>query len=393
MSGEKAVREKSVGKNEAALLMLLRKALFSEGISLADDVDWNAVLAEANVQKVLGIAIKAIPNAFPKETQAIWNRKDLQRLAYNIRYLCAQDQLHALLVGAGIPYAILKGCASAIQYKQPLSRSMGDIDFIVPVDRFRDTRILLEKNGYIYDHGEEGDRHIAFRKDGFCFELHHHFSHDLPVLDQIIYKSLNHIVTAEVDGHAFSMLPPLANGIVLLEHMRSHLRGAMGLRQMIDWIMFVNIYLDDAYWKNEFRNAARVCGLETLAITATRMGQMYLGVSEDISWCRDANDQLCDKLMESLLYSGNFGEKAGKGARVESSLQTFRQMGLFHTLQFRGERNWELLKKYPYLKPFAWIYQTFRYIKRGLKAKRGKKLWGDVKRSIERYELIRDLKL
>ena len=38
---------------------------------------------------------------------------------------------------------------------------------------------------------------------------------------------------------------------------------------------------------------------------------------------------------------------------------------LFRQLQRRGLINWKAAQKYPALRPFAWIYQSFRYICKG----------------------------
>ena len=63
---------------------------------------------------------------------------------------------------------------------------------------------------------------------------------------------------------------------------------------------------------------------------------------------------------------GNFGRKIGKSSQT---IQAIYEMGdIFQMpkhLQKRGEANWKLLKRYPFLKPFAWLYQIFRYIAKG----------------------------
>ena len=39
----------------------------------------------------------------------------------------------------------------------------------------------------------------------------------------------------------------------------------------------------------------------------------------------------------------------------------------FKTLQSIGCNTWKLLKKYPWLKPLAWLYQLFRWGSRGMR--------------------------
>ncbi|MBR3270956.1 MAG: hypothetical protein IKI59_03455, partial [Clostridia bacterium] len=58
-----------------------------------------------------------------------------------------------------------------------------------------------------------------------------------------------------------------------------------------------------------------------------------------------------------------------------------------------GENNWKALKKHPGLKPFAWIYQAFRYGKQGLKSGRVLHLKQDVQHGKDRERLMRDLGL
>lgn len=380
-------------ESESTLLLLIRKALFLDETIMPETTDWEAVLREAQTQSVLGILADQLPKESDKAQKQSWQKLDTQRLAGFIRYLYMQDQLHALLVQHGIPYAILKGCAAAVQYPKPMMRTMGDIDFIVPRERFRETWDLLLREGYVFSHGKEGDRHIAFHKDGFSFELHHHFSHDVPEIDAFVDEELQSPVIANIAGHAFSMLPPFANGIVLLDHMRSHLKSGMGLRQTIDWMLYVHRYLDDAAWESGFGQAARTCQLETLAVTATKMCQKYLGLPETATWCKDADEALCDRLMKSLLTEGNFGRKYGAGNKVANVTTSFKKDGLFHRLQTSGENNWKALKKHPGLKPFAWIYQAFRYGKQGLKTGRVLHLKQDVQHGKDRERLMRDLGL
>ena len=61
--------------------------------------------------------------------------------------MMAQDSVLAEFRQAGIPVAVLKGAAAAANYPQPNSRSMGDIDLIVPPDHFEQAFSLMERLG------------------------------------------------------------------------------------------------------------------------------------------------------------------------------------------------------------------------------------------------------
>ena len=313
-------------------------------------------------------------------------------MAHYIRILYEQDQLVALFRDADIPMVILKGAAAAVYYGEPIHRTMGDIDLIVPESGYEAARKLMERSGYRQEAAENespDERHIAYRKDEITYELHHHFSHEGIDVERYIVRGMKSPETGELSGHAFPMLPPLENGLVLLAHVAQHLRNELGLRQMIDWMMYVHAHLTDAYWNGTFRPAAADCGLETLAITATRLCRKYLGLPDPITWCDGADDKLVDDLLENLLVTGNFGQVHGSGSSVETVATNIRRIGLFRYLQQQGERNWKAYQEHKALKPFCWAYQVCRYIHRGVGTGRsGADLASDYRRAGSRYELL-----
>jgi len=322
-----------------------------------------------------------------------WQQEIYRQQANYARYLHAEDELKKVMDAAGIPFVVLKGNAAAIYYKYPERRKMGDIDFLVPQSEFEQAQAVLNDNGYILDNHGENPRHIGYKKNGVSFELHHHFSHEEVDIEDYVIDGLKNRVMGKIGEHEFPMLPPMANGLVLLDHMKSHLKSGMGLRQIIDWMMYVNAELHDDSWKNGFETVAKKKGFRKFAMVATKMCQRYLGLPcEDITWCSGADDVLCDRLMAIVMSSGNFGMKNGNGTSIECVTTRFRRDGVFHYMQLAGEYNWKAYKKHHWLKPFCWIYQLFRYIRRGLKTGRSRKQMSeDVKRSKERAEVLKEM--
>lgn len=371
------------------ILSLINKSLFGTVFEVDKDADYAAAMQEARAQAVVGLVAPVIPESFREE----WSPYANQIIINYIRNMHAQDELLRVFSTAGISVAILKGAAAAVYYPVPSRRTMGDIDFIVPQDRFEDACALMKANGYAVSHLEEEKyRHIGYSKGGVSFELHHHFSYVDLDIENYITEGMNSLEIRSFDGHTFPMLPPLANGLVLLAHMRSHLKSGLGLRQLIDWMMYVDKVLDDAFWKGQFHAAAKEKRLETLAIVATRLCQMYLGLSERITWCKGADEELCETLLDSLLESGNFGRKHGDGGKVETVATGMRSKGVFSYLQSAGEYNWKAYHKHKWLKPFAWLYQIFRYIRQAFSAHRGgKAISKDLDRSKARYEMLKRL--
>ena len=366
------------------------------GSAAVSDADWPDVIKEANIQAVTGLVINGIPedvqSSAPEQVRGIIRNTRYHQIAFLTRYLYQQSQLVRLFQDANIPLVILKGCSAAVYYPDPALRMMGDIDFLVPSDRFGSAYQLMSENGYIEEITKAPNpRHKGFSKDGIHLELHHHFSYDWLDIESYLTEGLKHAEIREINCHEFPMLPPLANGLVLLAHTGQHLRSGLGLRQAIDWMMYVDQNLDDQFWAGSFRPAAEPLGLYDLAVTMTAMCRKYLGLEKEISWCDEADDILVDSLMKSLLDSGNFGRKHGAGNKVESVIVSFRTEGVLHRLQESGKVNWKALDRHPWLTPFAWFYQIFRYIHQGLMS--GSSIPDDTKRGDERARLLQKLGL
>ena len=404
-----------MNQTTAILIDLLKKTLWGTelpdyGTLYSEPVDWDAVFSEAKNQSVASLAFPALftddlafntvpslqSTPVPKELLDTWESySDKLRVKYH-HVLSAQDALLKLLKNNNIKSVILKGAAAAVYYPAPSRRSMGDIDFLVPQDQYEEAEQLLKDNGYNVTHPrEDNSRHCGFIKDGIEFEIHHHFSHDDAVdIEEYLINGLNNIDTKTIDGHSFPMLPATQNGLVLLDHMRNHLQSGMGLRQVIDWMMYVNATSKEDFWEKELLPIIKQKNMYTFAATTTKMCKKYLGLTDtkNIEWCDTADPTLCEELFNALMSNGNFGRKKGNDNNVERIFTSIRRHGLFHRLQESGKHNWKAYKKHPWLKPFCWIYQIFRYARQGLSTGRNtKQIKQDLDESKQTTNLLKKL--
>lgn len=303
-------------------------------------------------------------------------------ISKNVQISYEQEQLSTVL--RGIPYVVLKGLAAAIYYPEPLRRTLGDIDIIVRPEDFFGAYHQLVNAGYKTDDPETGDsRHVHFIINGVVIELHRRYAvlnnpRQEELMDSWIFESINHAVEGTIEDRTFPMLPMLLNGLTLLAHINQHLEDGLGIRHILDWVMYVQKCLPDEKWQ-EFKSYTDQLGMTTLAIVTARIGQMYLHAYPNYSWCRGDDwsggenrktiDRLAEKLLSYTFDCGNFGAKLGQDNTVTMIMSHGKGVGgFFRNLQKRGEGNWEILSTHPELRPFAWIYQAGRYVKKGLAA-------------------------
>ena len=287
-----------------------------------------------------------------------WNRLLYQSKAFFMRMLYEQNSLYKLFKDNNIPFAILKGTAAAIYYPNPSLRIFGDVDLYISEEYLDSARYLLDKNRYFFVKTDNIE--YVYEKNGIDFELHIKISgayyNDV---ENIIQTGLENSVEYKILNYSFPGLPTYENGISLLGHIMHHLKTyGIGLRQIIDWMMFVHNELDDSAWENHFKSFAAEAGLETLAVTVTYMCKKWLGLPDNISWCNDADDEVADQLLARILNDGNFGCERAPYENIRLSI---KKDGLFKHLQRSGIANWRLAQKHIFLRPLAWLYQLFRY--------------------------------
>lgn len=354
-----------------AVLALLRGALWGEEVVYPADTDWQAVTKELQAQAIMGvIAGSDVPECVPAQTRAQWENLALLQGSRFYQLLHQQDQLLALLAKNDISLVILKGMAAAVYYPAPEMRAMGDVDFLVPRDQVEKTYDLMRANGYeLHLEKEAHNKHIELQKAGIRFELHRYFGifdsvDKMAYMDDILQKGMQNIEWRACAESRFPMLPPLENGLVLLEHAAGHFWDGLGLRHITDWMLYAHACLTDDFWAKSFLPAAQALGLDVFAQVLTKMCQRHLGLSESIRWCQQANAALCDQLMDYVLEQGNFGSKQmDVGGKVTRLLGTHKGIGEWlRLLQLSGLKHWNAVKRYPFFKPFAWIYGGCRYM-------------------------------
>lgn len=376
---------------------LLRASLWGTPFSPNPGTDFAALWRELRHHAIQNLAVDVLGQADPKN-QILYIRSAAQGYQHWYTLMGAQQELCQCLSANGIPCAVLKGAAADLPYPKPQHRSMGDIDLLVkPADLDHARAVLLDNGCTLTD--DRNQRHMEFIKDGIHIELHRHFA-VLSTLDRanrldgILFTGLDRVEKQHIDGYEFYMLPPPENGIVLLEHINSHLESGLGLRQIIDWMLYIHGSLDDEAWFNHFQATIAPLGLEKLALTVTRMCQLYLGLRGDITWCQVADDHLCQRLMDQILAQGNFGRKQDR--RTHGAMNVLNvldsDLNFFQLLQRHGCYNWKALRKYPWLKPFAWLYQLCRYIRKGLRGRNPLgKFFNAFRKQKENADLLTDL--
>ena len=346
------------------------------------------VREELRAHAIEGLALAVYPE---------YSVEKYQYIAQFVQMVSVQTKILDVLREADIPSAVLKGVAAGLYYPCPYLRTYGDIDILVHPDHYQDAIHVLNNNGCV-QRGNIGKDVTAFDLQSFLIELHQ----QPPGLDRVreghyirqyILSGLTNIQHAEIKRPTccFPMLPWKQNGLEIIWHIREHLYNGIGLRQIIDWMMFVNQWLKTNDEYEEFSEVLKQTGLFVFAKTVTKMCQLYLGLDDSVIWCADVNSRICEKLITFILEQGNFGFKKSDD-KASKVLTRYRDpISFMKGMQHKGLLEWKAAKEHRILRPFAWIHTGIQGISR-YAVKGGRQLLvSDWNENLRRRELFDQL--
>lgn len=383
---------------QKTVLALLRASIWESKEDIFPEVDWKAVDAVAKAQGVIPLVYNgtiAAKSDIPAELASKWKKATVYGVLKNERLMAAQDQVVDSFAKDRIPVVILKGSSVSRYYPTPDLRTLGDIDILVAPEYVQKAIEVLRRLGYEMREADH-DFHYGFvRKDAYV-ELHY----DVTTLPDSIAgvrtkqkteQFLSNTVAAHISGHVFPVLTDENQALSLLLHMVRHMyETGIGLRQMCDWMMFVN-NTDVTVFEHTILPTLKRCGLLQYAKVATAVCVKYLGLSaQKVSW-REVDDDLVDAFLDSVFSGGNMGK--AEGNTFSSLFTVANKMGtqqsafkaMLANLNTISAENFPRANRCVFLRPFLWLFLVLRYVARSLLGKRKKIVVSDVVKGAKKH--------
>ena len=388
------------------ILNLLSSAMFQKPFYADSEVDWKAVFDECKAQSVISLAFSALQKEeVPQNIYAHWKALVNENLAVNSKVSYAHTMLNDLLNQASIPYVILKGCASAEYYDDPLLRTMGDVDFLVSEKEIKQVDKLLKNQGFVFNNSfHEIER--AYEKEGVILELHWSIT-GIPGgktgerLESFFYDIFDKSELKHFDLAEYYSPSSFHHGLVMLLHVARHMiTGGIGLRHFCDWAVFVDKVGKD--FVSLFEDKLKQVGLWRFAQIMTQFCTTYLGLPQQ-EWAGIAEKQLLAELKDDVFASGNFGHKDLSRADEAKFITSRKKGGVNNDSNLKQavlsaneivRRHWKFADKVPLVYPAGWAFFGGRYAIRSIAGKRDRlKVSALVKGADKRKEIYKSLKL
>ena len=378
-----SIKNAELREYEKMLLDILANNLFDAGRNIdLNEENINALWCEAYAQAVILMAFHNSDFRILRKERCEYIRKKLsQTLADNARVDYEHVRICSILEKAGIPCTILKGFASSMYYRDPLLRSMGDVDFLVDMDNFEAANRVLIENGY-QPTGKNHDVHDIYLGSVCRCEMHFQPS-GIPEgkagvkVRKYLSGLLEESEKKQTEVGEIIVPSTFHHGLIILLHMCHHLTGdGLGLRHLCDWAVFLD-KIGEEKFHELYDKPLKDIGLWDFAKVMTFISCKYLGLSEMV-WSADADKELADYILIDIIIGGNFGQK--KADRSHESLlissKNDKEVSMLRQFFISANsivyNNWKASRKFKILLPFGWIFFGGRYLIRSILGKRPK---------------------
>ena len=312
---------RNLDKSEQAFLELYKAGLWGtemrEELFEDKEIDWERVSVMAREQTVVGIvgmAMSRLPNGRVPRTTYL-------RFLSNIKTIeDSNDKMNAFipvlfktLDDLGVRTWLLKGQGVGQNYADPRKRQPGDIDVFFPVEeeyeRARKVFLTHLKPENVYA-DTPSTKTLEFAHRGIYVELHGKI---VAEVNRKCYRHFEqfkdgfcHVETPRWNGAA---LPPVDfDAVFIFVHMvRHYFGGGIGLRQVSDWMRFMQAHEADIDRELLVKNLDFL-GIRKLWQAFAQMAVGLLGCPVDAMPLADSYDSRRGRrLLRYVLESGNFG--------------------------------------------------------------------------------------
>ena len=382
----------------------IAKAAVSGGDIPAENVDWPAVFAPANQQKLLPILFEAARKTpAAAENAALFAAVKQQVIGQVLNQTVRSAEfadLYRKLRKAGLHPIVVKGQLCSRLYPLKDHRISADDDLYIPDAEFMTCHEQLLANGLTTDTPADelatADE-VSYTKNGspLYIELHRHLFDSA----EDAHDELNHFFADlnPVETDSFLAMPPHEHLLYLILHAYKHfVRSGIGLRQFCDIGLWARAYHDEIDWQRLHDQCSSVHAA-TFAAAAFRIARDYLCIDFDLPapWSASVDaepllhDTLCGGVYGSndltRLHSSTVTLNAVKASRTGEKSSVLRTV--FPKREYL-ERRYPYLKKRPYLLPVAWAQRIAHYAgekKTGADSSAS----GSIKLAKERIELMK----
>ena len=359
-----------MGREETALLEILKAYLHREVPRIPEDTDWGKLTALAhihNVSGILGYMVMSHPIGPDGEGKKQFRSVCLGTMAACAGRSAKAEQLSDILSQAGIDHIVMKGFVLRSFFPVPELRTFGDIDLVIrPGDRARCHEKMCALGFQVKTDWEPV---YSYTRGSEYYEIHTQIM-EVDVSDKGDFRGYFRNMwenAAPVKELRWEFKPDF-HFLYMLTHIAKHVVGSgAGIRMYLDVAAFVQHYGGSLDWE-AVRRELKVLSLEEFAGTVLTLVQEQLGVPSPMA-LKPVSEAVMADFLELTMAGGIFGRSAG-----DSGTNSLKQNSRSGEGTSRGgtlvkrlfpsaasiESRYTYLQDKPWLLPAAWVHRLVK---------------------------------
>lgn len=341
-------------------------------------LDYEKLYLLAKKHQVSALIFNQIYN-FPDlldDLKKAWRKETIRTNAIQAMKTDKFLRIYQKFLDNNLKVIIVKGLICRSLYPQPDNRPSNDEDLYVEKEYFAQVKAILLAEGLVIIDESDDVTTFVEQNCGIMIELHTSlFSEESKAYGQyqsLFKQAFDDPIVHQIQGiDVYSLSYDLHFLFLLIHFVKHFLHGGVGIRQVIDIIMYAEAYGDKINWQRIYQilEQLNVC---VLILNVFALAKTNLAFNlEQIELPADCNLDNLDyqPLLDDILDAGIFGKSSKE--RLHSSTITLNAMekgktsvmgSIFPTYQeMRGK--FKYLNKYPLLLPVAYFTRIYHYLK------------------------------
>lgn len=370
--------------NQQMIIQLLSHAIHNNTMPETLDVtiDWDAIFEESLAHQVHTLIYPVIKQLLAGPNQTLlrhWQKQAIASATVQIQHIKQISEVIKKFTEEGIQIIALKGLVLREYYPYPDLRNMGDADILVQSKDINHAKALLKILGYEEHHTTI--KHCSFTHTLYPeIELHWTLSNEklFPKTEHFCDEVWSTAISTSICYTPVLTMAPDYQILHLLLHMAEHMKCGFGLRQLCDFVLFMEANNEIIHWSfvqekaNHYGIYRFTCAVFLLCNKLFQIDIPSLFINQGME-----NDDYFELLQKDIFEGGIFGYRVQERIECSTLLNyvddvislSFKQKlaRIIHILMPPANKlpnRFHYALKFPGLLPLAWLHRIIDNIVR-----------------------------
>ncbi len=342
---------------EKNFISLLRASVLPGLVPQLEEPDYDEILSIAERHAVTGLLYPGLKKCLSPQDPLLSQMKKRSFGAATSASIRKKElgKIYDLCNNRELPVLPLKGCIIKELYPYPELRTMSDADLLIPPAGRSAIRKGLEDLGFRFHKVDAADTDVYISPLSLNYEIHLDLTEEGFSSKSRDFCARLLELSKPAEAESFVMaLPPEEHYIYILCHFIKHfIYGGIGIRQLTD------LYICYSNWGLDLQKVRDL--LEELELSSFHNNLKALW---EHWFLETPSTDTTEALGSYILHSGVFGNEEQRA--TDRLLSAEREGNYIFSRLFPPYRlmkgYFPILRKLPFLLPFAWIWRAFRAV-------------------------------